>query len=216
MELESLNIEIDELLSIFEEKKEKNYKIFWKEAKLKEDMYSSTNFEEIMLSSPYKYDLKIKSDTNIKKEIFTFKLLNSLTMIEQESKKELISIESIEYFGEKEVVIRFKINVCSFHYSYAKWVLLVEDSEKKVVYLSKNFMTCARRKENLSPLRKENLSPLKNQIASIKKPNNMCFNQKILKKDNVTINLMKYLKPVTQNFINFQNQQNSQIVYSTL
>ena len=129
---------------IFENKEnKKEYTFLWKPAKSKDDQYKTGPFEENMLSSPYKYDIKIQGD--VKEQKFTLKLVDSKTLVEPKSKKEAISIELVEKFTS-ECVIRFKINLCSFFYK-TEFKILIQDTNNNIIYTSSNFSTSSRRKE---------------------------------------------------------------------
>jgi hypothetical protein len=184
------------------EPKKKDLTVFWKPAKSREDQFKVANFDETMLSSPYKYDMKIQG--NLENETFKFKLLNSVTLKDPDEKKETVTIESVEKFGEKEVIIRFKINLCSFHYGKMSFKLLVEDSKGNIIYLSTTFLTSARRKEITLPSPKKNIDTKKE----------FYLNQKISKNNNA-IQFMNGLTPLSKQTVKyFMNYQNPQINFN--
>jgi hypothetical protein len=126
-----------------------------KPAKSREECYEWTIPEDGLLCSPYKYDLRVKG--NIFTQQVQLVLVDSETtgLIEQNG-KEGCTVEQVDEYGNRELVIRFSLNFCSFHFKKRSFKLFLYISGQ-LIWTSTSFMIYARRRE--TPSRKPN-SPL--------------------------------------------------------
>eukprot|EP01080_Neovahlkampfia_damariscottae_P004396 gene4396-7771_t len=216
------------LFDTFEQNKENNliipekpaspqFQFFIKQAKTREEKFVGDIFPDSLLSSPYKYDLKIKG--KISKNI-KFKLVDAETFNEIElNQKSGITVETIEELSPREVVVRFIINFCSFHFKKKAFRIIIE-MNNETIYTSTPFMTYARRKNDatsrvspprmtVSPQKKPTLSPtmIRNPKMSTSVPyDNRIKKQSLMKNTFINLNndemtafalqLMQQLSPI--------------------
>lgn len=133
---------------------ETKYEFFLKPAKSREDSYD-WQFPNELLCSPYKYDLKIQGDVTKDVQIVLVDS-ESHSLIEQNGKPGCF-VEQIEEFGNREIVVRFLLNFCSFHFKKKSFKLFVYMSGK-LIYTSTPFMTYARRRESNTPKKQSVMS----------------------------------------------------------
>jgi len=168
---------------------EGKYEVFLKAAKGREDQYQGT-IPAYLLCNPYKYDLKIKGtpiDENVNVE-----LLDRETKQDPEKnvskKKKTVSVASIEKLGNREIVIRFSLNLCSFHYKKRDFLLrITSKSTGKLLFLSTPFHTYARKRR--TNRKKKNEPAKKRKLVSIEK------NEGILKPSLPVLKKPRYSAP---------------------
>lgn len=167
---------------------EKKYDFFLKPAKSREDSYN-WQFPSELLCSPYKYDLKIQGD--VTKDI-QVALVDSEThsLVEQNGKPGCF-VEQIEEFGNREIVVRFLLNFCSFHFKKKSFKLFVYLSGK-LIYTSTPFMTYARRRETKKPVLQTTFK-FPSQPMGIQKQHNMILSDK--SNNNIALKLMNTFSP---------------------
>lgn len=140
-----------------------------KAAKCREDQYAP-EFPPTMTCTPYKYDLKIFGTIkcqNEKKEL-TVDLVDSETLEKPEynssETRPGVTLESVEVISQRERVLRFALNWCSFHFKKRAFRLRVK-AENETVFISTPFHTYARRRD--SPYTRESSAPLKRAASAV-------------------------------------------------
>lgn len=96
-------------------------------------------------------------------------------------KKKTVSVASIEKLGNRELVIRFSLNLCSFHYKKRDFLLKVTSkSTGKLLFISTPFHTYARKRRTN---KKKEVGVKKRKFVSIKSEEEIIKNQyPVLKK----------------------------------
>jgi hypothetical protein len=162
-ELQNFNTE--QTTSLWEDSTEEfttlqKFSVFLKPAKAREDQYEGGDFPKSLLCNPYKYDLKIQGDLLDENTDITLELVDAETKKTPNSSKRGITVETVEKNSKRERVIRFTINLCSFHFRRRAFRIAVLCSGGKQLYLSTPFRTYARRREHTqeSPRKKQKIS----------------------------------------------------------
>jgi len=163
-ELQNFNTE--QTTSLWEDSTEEfttlqKFSVFLKPAKAREDQYEGGDFPKSLLCNPYKYDLKIQGDLFDDNTELKLELVDAETKKTPNSSKPGITVEAVEKYSNRERVIRFSINLCSFHFRRRAFRIAILCTGGKQLYLSTPFRTYARRREhtsNESPRKKQKLS----------------------------------------------------------
>mmetsp|Transcript_2963 Transcript_2963/g.4327 ORF Transcript_2963/g.4327 Transcript_2963/m.4327 type:complete len:261 (-) Transcript_2963:377-1159(-) len=133
-----------------------------KHAKARESDYK-TSFPKEMTTTPYKYDLRICQSVDVKS--LHVKLVyengeNLPDLPSYEGNKKLLpsnvrtklplEVNETSSKSDKEHVVRFSLNVCSFHHHRRKFCISISDG-KGEIFRSTPFKSFARRKNSKSP-----------------------------------------------------------------
>jgi len=144
------------------------YEVFLKAAKAREDQYRGI-FPAYLLCNPYKYDLKIKGspiDDNINVELLDRETRKG---VDKNGKRSTVSVASVEKLGNREIVIRFSLNLCSFHYKKRDFILKVTSkSTREELFVSTPFHTYARKRRSNKTKSPKKESVKKRKFVSIK------------------------------------------------
>jgi len=138
-----------------------------KAAKCREDQYAP-EFPPTMTCTPYKYDLKIFGTIRSKneKKDLTVDLVDSETLEKPDynssETRPGVTLESVEVLSQRERVLRFALNWCSFHLRAFR---LRVKSEQETIFISTPFHTYARRRD--SPYTRETSVPLKKAATAV-------------------------------------------------
>jgi hypothetical protein len=135
--------------------------VFIKPAKSREDQYEGGNFPTSLLCNPYKYDLKVQGELS---GDVTLLLVDAETIKVPESTKPAITVENVEKNSSRERIIRFSLNLCSFHYRRRSFRLALMQGDVQI-YLSTPFRTYARRRDQApqSPRKRKKSEPVVEQ-----------------------------------------------------
>jgi hypothetical protein len=124
---------------------------FLKAAKCRDDQYAAGNFPPTLTCTPYKYDLKISGKIVCDKKDFSIELVDAETYERPEAVsaelRQGVTLESVETYGEKERIVRFALNWCSFHFRKRAFRLKLVCKEM-VLFVSSPFHTYARRRDS--------------------------------------------------------------------
>lgn len=136
--------------------------VFLKPAKSRDDQYEGGPFPCSLLCNPYKYDLKVVSDVdnqNGEPVSLTLDLVDSESLqvmqmppsagnnAKSVQSGTALTIESVTKVSQKERIIRFSFNLCSFHVQRKSFCLVVKNGEYPL-YVSSAFRTYARRRDH--------------------------------------------------------------------
>jgi hypothetical protein len=143
------------------------FSYFLKAARAREDQYQGGDFPTELLSSPYKYDLKVMGD-DLKGVLYgrkiglglvynetlcpvssgSNKVGGQVPAVTEADSSGTVTVETVDYYGKNEMVIRFAINHCSYHFKRALFRLVVflegQGKLQQYIFFSSPFMTFAR------------------------------------------------------------------------
>jgi hypothetical protein len=171
-----------------------NFEFFIKPAKTREERFIGDVFPSSLLSNPYKYDMKIKGNEltkNVEMTLVDAETFNEITLDDKSG----VTIETVEQYSTREIVVRFTINFCSFHFKKKSFRLIVRMNGIPI-YTSTPFMCYARRK---SEGKKPKQVQTKKQTVTMN-PKNSTSTSKGVTKQNHT-------QPTTGMFTNLNNDQ---------
>ncbi|KAL0489626.1 developmentally-regulated protein [Acrasis kona] len=135
--------------------------VFLKPAKSRDDQYEPSPFPYSLLCSPYKYDMKIVGNMDKEtEESLTVELVDSTTLQPVHVPLSAVhsakisnhgglalTVEPITKVDKQERVIRFALNLTSFHVNRKSFCLLVKSATNNSLFVSSEFRTYARRRE---------------------------------------------------------------------